>query len=95
LSRARDLAKAGRKDEARDWTRFFQNSGILEILVEHKALMEHEAKLLADSLHELQGECHPLDVPNYQTDLQAIRGHLELIERRLGIVAEPVLKIAS
>jgi hypothetical protein len=97
LERARDLAKAGRKDEARDWLRFFRNSGILGLLAdEHYGVLDHKEKeWLTSSLRELESECHPLDVPNFQTDLQAIRGNLESISQHLGIQFQSKLQVVS
>ncbi|HEY5296870.1 MAG TPA: hypothetical protein VIK59_03000 [Verrucomicrobiae bacterium] len=97
LERAHDLVKAGRKDDARDWLRFFRNSGILGLLadVEHGVLAKQENEWLSCSLRDLETKCHPLDVPNFQTDLQAIRGQLEQIGGRLGLLFHSDLKIDS
>jgi len=71
VSRARDLAKENQKDSARDWFRFFTNSQICTIL-ESFSNVGHLSKL-RQSLKDLGTECHPLDVPTFTTDLQAIR----------------------
>jgi hypothetical protein len=96
LERARDLAKAGRKDEARDWLRCFSNMGLLDLLSDENVgvLSDEENKYFRQNLLELQNECHPLDAPNYLTDLQAIRGHLESISTHLGVETVSALKVA-
>ncbi len=81
IQHARDLAKDGKKDEARDWYRFFNNSRIVEVLL-HEQVPEGAAEI-AFSLRELQSEVHPQDVPNYATDLQAIRASLQEILDRI------------
>jgi hypothetical protein len=87
IERARDLAKGDHKDEARDWLRFFRNSGILGLLADetYGVLTDAEKTFLTENLRILESECHPLDVPNYTTDLQSIRGQLEAITKHLGI----------
>lgn len=89
IGHARDLAKTDKKDEARDWWRFFENSHILEIL-------EHEKFDVSDlraDLTQLKTECHPLDVPNFSNDLTAIRNMLEIILREVKGKAEPALTV--
>jgi hypothetical protein len=97
IDRARDLAKEGRKDEARDWLRFFNNSGILGILSDGTSgvLTCQEEAHFKELLGKLNSECHPLDVPNYQTDLQAIRGHLEVISQHLGIQSQNKVQLVA
>ena len=71
IGRARELAQAGKKDEARDWFRFFTNANIVPLLVDLPCA--GDVSKLADELKLLGTECHPLDVPSFATDLQAIR----------------------
>lgn len=73
VSHARDLAKDGQKDAAREWLRFLRSSHILDVLAHEKA------------------ECHPLDVPEYATDLQAIRAMLQQIF--LKVSGQPEIKV--
>lgn len=91
LEHARDLAKEGHKDQARDWLRFFRNSQILEILVHEKAGNPEQLAELRKNVALLNSECHPLDVANYATDLQAIRATLQQI--LLKVSGEPELKV--
>ena len=77
ITRARQLAQAGQKDEARDWYRFFQNSGVISLLEKNGSLCNLGA--LRENLNFLGLECHPLDVPDFRTDIQAIRNCLEVI----------------
>jgi hypothetical protein len=97
LERARGLAKAGQKDEARSWLRFFFNAEIFELLSDEDfgVLTTEEIKSLAKTLADLRSECHPLDVPDYRTDLQAIRAHLAEISRHIGLQSEQAFKRAA
>jgi hypothetical protein len=78
ISHARDIAKCNQKDEARYWVRFLMNSRLLDIL-EHEEV-EGMSQIRID-LSSLVSECHPADAPNYTSDLEAIRGHLEELLR--------------
>jgi len=68
---ARDLARSDQKDAARNWCRFFQNSQVLKVLESFPGC--GDLSRLRSELNQLQTECHPLDVPGWQTDIQAIR----------------------
>jgi hypothetical protein len=92
LGRALDLAKDGRKDEARDWYRYFQNSEIPELLSSEGVMSDGEMEVLRSQMVVLRDSCHPSDVPEYRTDLQAIRAALERIEDKLGECSECRLK---
>jgi hypothetical protein len=80
---ARDLARSGQKDAARDWHRYFTNAQVVKILSPHNAAPDSNASELAQEISELGGECHPLDVPDWTTDIQAIRKCLEIIVENL------------
>lgn len=82
IDSARDMAKCGQKDLARDWLRYFRNAGILQILSDAGLSREAFDELKA-SLRLLESECHPLDVPNFTTDLSEIRQRLTNIENLL------------
>jgi len=71
VARARDLARENQKDAARDWFRFFENSSVCKILESFPNA--GDLPFLKQNLKQLGLECHPLDVPTFQTDLQAIR----------------------
>lgn len=90
LGRAIDLSKAGKKDEARDWLRFFQNSGILEIIsdAESGVVGAWDRKRFEARLRELNNNCHPLDAPDFRTDIQAIRQDLFKIREFLGLACQ-------
>jgi hypothetical protein len=68
---ARDLAKAGKNDQARSWWRFFENSRVVDVLENHFGSVEMIE--LRQDLADLKKECHPENVPDFSTDLQAIR----------------------
>ena len=70
IKHARQLAKAGEKDSARDWFRFFRNSQILNLL--SSVCPSQKVTQLTEDLNFLGLECHPLDVPAVQTDLESI-----------------------
>jgi len=74
IDHARCLAQSGQKDEARHWLRFFQNSKIIDLLAQI-----HDVAGLRQSLQSLRIECHPLDVPNWTTNIEAIRHCLQQI----------------
>jgi hypothetical protein len=90
MDRVADLAKsgiAGSKDIARDWVNYFENTQVLNLLCdeENGVLTGAEKRRFNNQLRALRGLCHPLDVPNYQSDLAAIRGEVELIVKHLGL----------
>lgn len=70
VKHARDLAKTGFKDEARNWFRFFTNSQILTVLQDLP--QTGDLAKLREDLNFLGLECHPLDVPSFTNDLSAI-----------------------
>lgn len=80
---ARDLAKSGNKDAARNWYRYFTNAQVIKVLHTHNAVESTSLEELKNSLHELGTECHPLDVPNWKTDIQQIRSCLDYIVQNL------------
>jgi len=75
LKHAADLAKSGQKDAARNWVRFFENSRVLEVLADSA----FDVSKLRANLSDLSGQCHPMDVPSWETDIQAIRATLNEI----------------
>jgi hypothetical protein len=80
VSHARDLAKAGKKDAARNWCHFFEGARIEEIVSSHNAA---DGSSLRSDINQLRGECHPDDVISNETDLQFIRSALEQILKTL------------
>lgn len=85
LDSARSMAKCGRKDSARNWCRFFRNANVVQILSNDAfgVFTETESREFSESLRSLESECHPLDVPNFTTDLEEIRFRLSAIEKHL------------
>jgi hypothetical protein len=79
---ARDLAKAGQKDAARDWHRYFSGAQVAKILRPNGVITESNIAELAQEIVLLGGECHPLDVPQFQTDLESIREGIETLLAR-------------
>jgi hypothetical protein len=75
LGHARDLAKAGQKDAARNWVRFFECSHVLDVLAD----AAFDVSGLRGLLTEVSAGCHPEDVPSWETDMQAIRATLNEI----------------
>lgn len=71
IAHARDLARSDQKDAARDWYRYFENSQVLSVLESFSGC--GDLARLRLELKQLGLECHPLDVPGWQTDIQAIR----------------------
>jgi hypothetical protein len=71
MDHARDLAKSGYKDEARNWWRYFSSSRVINLLKTFPAA--GDCAVLEKSLKLLQLECHPADVPSWTTDIEAIR----------------------
>lgn len=87
LNGARDLAKAGLKDEARNWLRFVRNADLIGLLSDedYGVLSDKEKAHLGDLLRSLERECHPLEEPDFRGDLAVIRWHLEAISKQVGI----------
>ena len=89
MDRAADLARGDRKDDAREWVNYFDNSRIVELLADSESgvVTGAEKTRLTKQLRELREMCHPLDVPNYQSDFAAIRGEISRITKYLGLDA--------
>lgn len=96
IDRARDLARSGQKDSARNWYRFFSNSQIVALL--GCLPCDGDLKKLAEDLAFLGLECHPLDVPSFETDLEAIRDCLtEILShvKKAPRKTQPVRRVAA
>ena len=74
VQHARDLAKSGFKDEARNWHRFFSNAQIIQTLAALK--VDSDVIKLREELNFLGLECHPMEPESFTTDIQAIRACL-------------------
>ena len=72
---ARRLARNGKKDEARNWMRFFRNSSILQILERHAepdSIFPMDVPRLRAELAALESECHPLDRGDNSTEISQL-----------------------
>lgn len=76
---ARDLARSGQKDSARNWYRYFQNARVVEVIRGDDAVEPSSVDRLAKEIHDLGRECHPFDAADWETDIQAIRADLKKI----------------
>ncbi len=76
IDHARCLARSGKKDAARNWYRYFDNSRVVEIIRLHNTV---GASKITVGLSNLKTECHPADVPGWETDIQEIRDALREI----------------
>jgi hypothetical protein len=83
VGHARDLAKSGQKDDARNWHRYFENARVVEMLSTQNAFENSTIEKLKHEIQQLGTECHPLDVADWQTDIEAIRHCLEHIVKNL------------
>jgi|ERR1035438_252828 hypothetical protein len=76
LKRAREKAKEGHKDEARDWYRFIFQSDIIRILKRNGwpvLTLNAEMKFLLD-------ECHPCNEVSLKGDLARIADSLDVLK---------------
>ena len=92
---ARDLARSGQKDVARDWYRFFSNAQAVQVLAGFGSVKDSTLKELAADIGQLGLECHPLDVADWKTDIQATRHCLEQILKLLTVRNQAKKKKAS
>ena len=82
VSLARSSARAGRKDEARDFLRYVRGARIIQILkpVDFSVLgLNVDVSHLEWQLNELEHECHPSSSNDQTTDIAAIRSTLDLL----------------
>jgi hypothetical protein len=89
LKSASELAEGGKKDEARQIVNRLENSWVIELVghPEFGVVSAVERNRLQKQLVKVRGECHPLDVANYQSDFAAIRGEISRITKHLGLDA--------
>ena len=79
-----DLLIDGRKDDARDWVRWVQNSNVLGVLGSDvtrtiSKLKPEQIEALAVAIDGARLACHPLEAVSSSTDLGAIRVSLQTI----------------
>lgn len=79
VSHARDYAREGHKDYARDIVRFVANARVLPILKAHGCGFSTSLGKLESDLAALRSECHPEAVATFGTELQTIRAQLDKI----------------
>jgi hypothetical protein len=86
VAHARAHAKEGNKDFARDVARYVTNARILELLEIH--LVEVPISINLDQLRRdlklLAQECHPVDAPQFRTELEGINDRLQNLERMVS-----------
>jgi hypothetical protein len=79
---ARTHARANKKDEARNWLRFFHNSSILKVLEAYQdptGIFPVDLGKLKTELRALESECHPLDKSDNSTEFGEIRSNQKLL----------------
>lgn len=76
ISRCRQLARKGHKDDARDWLRYLENSQILKIL----DMNGYETIRMRRELDGLRDECHPHSQPARADDIAEILARLDQLE---------------
>ena len=75
LSLARQQAREGQKDPARDWYRFFEQSQILKLL----EATGRDVSALRNEMNLLRDECHPAQENSNKGELQRIADALEIL----------------
>jgi hypothetical protein len=76
MKKARDKAKEGHKDEARDWYRYLIQSDIIGILRRNGWPVQS----LDDELKMLCDECHPCNEVSLKGDLERIADSLDALK---------------
>lgn len=80
VDRARELARAGHKDEARDWLKFFRNARIYELCARYSGpLPISDLAELRKNLWALEEEYHPASHADNLTDVRVMRSQLDTI----------------
>lgn len=88
VKRARELARAGRKDEARDWQRFISNSQIIPLLKHYRGKYLLDVPQLEADLSRLADEVNPLTHADFTSELTAIRADLDVIAFGISALLE-------
>ena len=85
-----DLAKGGCKDEARRWAMNFQMSGIHRIFSDSRYGVPFEQiRELNDAVSRVTWAAYPDEIPNFTTDIRAVRYYLERISQALIPAKKP------
>jgi hypothetical protein len=80
VNRARILARAGRKDEARDWLRHLENSRTVSLLSEfYTGALPIQIETLAGDLKALREETHPESHADHSSEFAEIKTRLDSI----------------
>jgi len=79
VKRAREMARGGKKDEARDWLRFIENSQIVSLLGFYRGTIPIDVAGLRNDLDALRAECHPEAHADHSSDNSEIRASLDSI----------------
>ena len=88
IKRARDLARVGRKDEARDWSRFILGAQILAILGHYRGKIPLDLDRLKADLSKLEDEVHPLSHADNTSELTVMRANLDLLAFGISALLE-------
>lgn len=88
VDRARAMARQGRKDEARDWLRYWRGACILDALrkTDFTGFVGVDIPHLEWQLRELENDCHPSTGPDCVSDLTAIRSCLETLAQGMALI---------
>jgi len=79
---ARAHARNKKKDEARNWLRFFNNASIVTVLEKYTdptGVLPIDLNNLKLELRALESECHPLDKSDNSTEFGEIRSNQKLL----------------
>ena len=90
ISRAREAARSGRKDEARQWFNFFSNSGIVQVIAQspQSPMMPLDIPALKADLAKLADEVHPQSHSDNSEAFSTILGRLDCIAFGVNRVLE-------
>jgi len=66
----------GKKDSARNWSRYFLNAKTYDVLVDSGAISADKLAAFRSLQNRLRDNCHPEEQISLETDLQAIRASL-------------------
>ncbi len=77
VDNARELARAGRKDEARVWLRYFCNSNVIRICGKYDGVIPFDFAALKASVAQLENEVHPATRSERETEFKAVKLQLD------------------
>jgi hypothetical protein len=97
FDRIEDMTKGGDRDVARYLVNLFENMQLLELCAdnEHGVLSGSEFTRMRKRLSQLRSGCHPANVPDYGSDLAAIRSQVSEIKNLVVTLAGPAAPVVS